>query len=145
MTLDQLYGIQLSWASHNLSVIRSGASLAGQLGISVGDPVLYNEHLMYDQNDRKTHLSKSWFRSDRFRLKTVVRRGMDESFYSAMAHEQASETEQKSPRKKDIPPKGRPPESLPNLEESADPRTNQGPCPGKHLGRSCSLPPAGCW
>ncbi len=62
---------------------RSGANLATSLGISVGDPVLYNEHLMYDQNDRKTHLSKSWFRSDRFRLRTVVQRGVDEPFYSS--------------------------------------------------------------
>ena len=93
LTLDRLYDIQLSWASHTLSVVRSGASLAHQLGISVGDPVLYNEHLMYDQNDRKTHLSKSWFRSDRFRLRTVVQRGVDESFYSAMLHDQVSEVE----------------------------------------------------
>jgi len=116
VTLDQLYGIQLSWASHNLSVIRSGASLAGQLGISVGDPVLYNEHLMYDQDDRKTHLSKSWFRSDRFRLKTVVRRGMDESFYSVMAHEQASEKAKNHPEKRN-PAQRAAAESLANLQE----------------------------
>jgi len=127
LTLEHLYGIQLSWASHTLSVIRSGASLANQLGISVGDPVLYNEHLMYDQNDCKIHLSKSWFRSDRFRLRTVVRRGVDEPFYSAMLHEQGVETEQKRQSPKNIPVKNNltrsiPHESLPSLGELLPPQ-----------------------
>ena len=82
---------------------------------------------MYDQNDRKTHLSKSWFRSDRFRLRTVVRRGVDESFYSAMLHEQGVETEQKRQSPKNIPVKNNltrsiPHESLPSLGELLPPQ-----------------------
>ncbi len=81
---------------------------------------------MYDQNDCKTHLSKSWFRSDRFRLRTVVQRGVDEPFYSAMLHEQHGQTEQKRHNTRHAPannfhPQPAPRESLPSLGELLSP------------------------
>jgi len=84
LTLEQMYGIHLSWAAHTFAVIRAGALVAKNLQINVGMPLLYNEHIMYDSNDQKVQVSIGWFRSDRFRIKTISRRGTNEPFYSAL-------------------------------------------------------------
>ena len=84
--IEKLYGLTLTWASHNISVIRAGAEMASLLQIGISDPILFNEHVVYDENERKTLYSKLWFRSDRYRLRTIVHRGANEAFYSAMSH-----------------------------------------------------------
>ncbi|NMC79111.1 MAG: UTRA domain-containing protein [Chloroflexi bacterium] len=95
-TLERLYGIRLAWASHTIAVIRANARIANLLEINIGSPIFYDEHTVYDSNNNIVELSKGWFRSDRFRLKTVVRRGPNEPFYSALGHIN-SETEDKEP------------------------------------------------
>lgn len=84
-TIERLYNIRLSWASHTIAVIRANARVASHLEVNIGSPVLYDEHSIYDSNNNIVQLSKGWFRSDHFRLKTVVRRGPNEPFYSALS------------------------------------------------------------
>ena len=91
--IEKLYNLTLTWASHNISVIRAGAEMASLLQIGIADPILYNEHVVYNDREEKVLYSKLWFRSDRYRLRTVVRRGANEAFYSAMSHAPFQETQ----------------------------------------------------
>ena len=84
--IEKCYGLRLAWASHSISVIRAGAKMAGLLQIGISDPILFNEHVVYTDQDQRILYSKLWFRSDRYRLRTVVQRGANEAFYSAMTH-----------------------------------------------------------
>ena len=90
--IEKLYGLRLAWASHSISVIRAGAEMAALLQIGIGDPILFNEHVVYNDRDEKALYSKLWFRSDRYRLRTVVQRGANEAFYSAMSHTPVQQT-----------------------------------------------------
>ena len=91
--IEKLYSLTLTWASHNISVIRAGAEMATLLQIGIGDPILFNEHVVYNDREEKVLYSKLWFRSDRYRLRTVVRRGANEAFYSAMSHAPIQESQ----------------------------------------------------
>ena len=91
--IEKLYNLTLTWASHNISVIRAGAEIAALLKIGIGDPVLFNEHVVYNNREEKVLYSKLWFRSDRYRLRTVVQRGANEAFYSAMSHAPIQKTQ----------------------------------------------------
>ena len=58
------------------------ALLAERLRISEGDPVLCNEHTVYDTSEQKVEFGRSWFRADRVVLRSTVRRGAAGDVYS---------------------------------------------------------------
>lgn len=92
-TIENLYDLTLSWGAHTIAVIRAGAGLASNLQIKISDPVLYNESVIYDENEEKILFTKQWFRSDRYRLRTVVHRGENEAFYSAISQNKPGNVE----------------------------------------------------
>jgi DNA-binding GntR family transcriptional regulator/mannitol/fructose-specific phosphotransferase system IIA component (Ntr-type) len=83
-TVERHYGITLEWANNTISVARAATMLADLLGIKTGDPVLKIETVMYDDAGDKVTAGVSWFRPDKFRLKTTTRRAQNEPFYSML-------------------------------------------------------------
>jgi DNA-binding GntR family transcriptional regulator len=73
--LERMFGVHLAWAGRTIAAVRAEPQIAAYLHIEVGDPVLFNEQLVYDELDRKVEYSHGWFPGDRFRLKALVRRG----------------------------------------------------------------------
>lgn len=86
-TLEALFGIKPAWAYHTIAVVHSSADIAHQLGLNIGDAVLYNDHVMYDKEERKLLFSRGWFHPDRFRLKTIV--GESPEDYSRLLRHEA--------------------------------------------------------
>jgi len=84
-TVEKRFNVQLARAEHTIAVKRANAQNAHLLGLRQGDPVLYNEHTMFDSRDRKVTFSKNWFRCDRIRMRTVVLRDQHESAAAAIA------------------------------------------------------------
>jgi len=79
-TVEQIFDITPYWADHTIAVVRSGAGIAEHLEIIVGDPVLFNDVIVYDNENQKINYGRSYFHADRFRLKTIVRRS-DENYF----------------------------------------------------------------
>jgi len=73
--LEQMFSIRLAWASRTIAAVRAELEVAAYLHVETGDPILFNEQLVYDELDRKVEYSKGWFPGDRFRLKALVHRG----------------------------------------------------------------------
>jgi DNA-binding GntR family transcriptional regulator/mannitol/fructose-specific phosphotransferase system IIA component (Ntr-type) len=82
--VERRYNIILEWTSHTISVAKANASVAGLLGLKIGDPVLFTESVLYDEIGNKVEAGLAWFRPDRFRLKTTTRRAQNEPFYSML-------------------------------------------------------------
>ena len=82
--VERRYNITLEWTSHTISVAKATMSVASLLGLKVGDPVLFTESVLYDETGNKVETGLSWFRPDRFRLKTTTRREQNEPFYSML-------------------------------------------------------------
>ncbi len=72
--LEQTYKLRLSRAEHTISAISADHHVGDWLNINVGEPVLYDEHILFDDADNVVEFSKGWFRSDKMHLKTVVYR-----------------------------------------------------------------------
>jgi DNA-binding GntR family transcriptional regulator/mannitol/fructose-specific phosphotransferase system IIA component (Ntr-type) len=83
-TVERHYGITLEWTTNTISVARATSSIAGLLGLKIGDPVLFTESILYDDAGNKVETGLSWFRADRFKLKTTTRRAQNEPFYSML-------------------------------------------------------------
>jgi GntR family transcriptional regulator len=81
-TLEQRCGLRLTRAEHVIAAVSADGATARLLGLELGDPVLYNEHVAYDQDDRIVECGSSWFRGDRVRLRTQVTRGVADDVYS---------------------------------------------------------------
>lgn len=81
-TLERQFGLSLEWASSSISVARVTASLAGLLKLKTGDPVLFHESVLFDDTGIQVETGLSWFRPDRFKFKTAIRRGENEPFYT---------------------------------------------------------------
>jgi DNA-binding GntR family transcriptional regulator len=73
--LERMFGVHLAWAERTIAALRAEPEIAAFLNLDVGDPVLFNDQLVYDEGDRKVEYSHGWFPGDRFRLKALVRRG----------------------------------------------------------------------
>ena len=73
-TLEKVYGVHLSWASRSIAAIRAEPEEAEYLNIEVNSPLLYNEQIVYDENNEKVEFSKGWFPGDRFRIRAIVQR-----------------------------------------------------------------------
>lgn len=72
--LEQERKLQLSKADHVISAISADQTTAEWLGINSGEPVLYDEHILYDDSENIVEFTKGWFRGDKMNLKTVVYR-----------------------------------------------------------------------
>jgi len=86
-TLEKRFNISISWASHTIAVVRANAPFSEMLEIPLSDPLLYNEHILYDSEENPVNLAKSWYRSDRYRMRTIVKRRPNELFYAGMNKE----------------------------------------------------------
>lgn len=73
--LERVFGVHLSWAERTIAAVRAEPEIAAYLNLEVGDPVLFNDQVVYDEGERKVEYSHGWFPGDRFRLKALVRRG----------------------------------------------------------------------
>jgi DNA-binding GntR family transcriptional regulator len=72
--LERQYGLRLSRADHTIAAISADRRTSEWLGVNAGEPVIYDEHVLYDDSDNRIEFTKGWFRGDRMRLKTVVYR-----------------------------------------------------------------------
>jgi DNA-binding GntR family transcriptional regulator len=72
--LEGSYKLVLSRASHNLSAVSANKRVSEWLNVRVGSPVLFDENILYDDKNLILAFSKSWFRSDKMQLKSVVYR-----------------------------------------------------------------------
>ncbi len=70
--LDKLLDMDVSRAEHTISAMYSDAPIANLLKINYTEPVIYDEHTFFDDNDRVVEFTKRWFKGDRFKLKTIV-------------------------------------------------------------------------
>jgi DNA-binding GntR family transcriptional regulator len=73
-TIEHTYNINVDRADHTISAIYADRSVASLLDINHGEPIIYDEHVMFDEKDQILEFTKGYFRGDRFRLKTVVYR-----------------------------------------------------------------------
>ncbi len=73
-TLENTYNLNIAKADHAISAIYADRSIASLLGMNHGEPIIYDEHVLFDLNGQVLELTKGYFRGDRFRLKTVVYR-----------------------------------------------------------------------
>lgn len=74
--LENILNVRISWAEHTISAIYADSEIATFLQMNDGSPMIYDEHILYDDNDEVVEFTKGWFRGDRFRLKTIVTRDM---------------------------------------------------------------------
>ena len=72
--LENILNVRVSWAEHSISAIYADSKVAKYLQMNDGEPVIYDEHTLYDDKDEVVEFTKGWFRGDRFRLKTIVTR-----------------------------------------------------------------------
>lgn len=72
--LENILNVHISWAEHTISAIYADPEVAKYLQMNDGEPVIYDEHTLYDDKDEVVEFTKGWFRGDRFRLKTIVTR-----------------------------------------------------------------------
>lgn len=72
--LEHRLGVRLTWASHALSVDFADRETAESLSVPLGDPLLYDESIVYDCQNQKVLLGRAWYRADRFRLLATVQR-----------------------------------------------------------------------
>ncbi|MBS3753112.1 MAG: GntR family transcriptional regulator [Anaerolineales bacterium] len=73
-TLENTYDLSVTRADHTISAIYADQSIASILEINHGEPIIYDEHVLFNANDVALEFTKGYFRGDRFRLKTVVYR-----------------------------------------------------------------------
>jgi DNA-binding GntR family transcriptional regulator/mannitol/fructose-specific phosphotransferase system IIA component (Ntr-type) len=83
-TIEKHYGITLEWTSNTISVARATTGIADLLGLKIGDPVLCSESILFDKAGNRIETEISWYRPDRFKLKTSTRRAQIEPFYSML-------------------------------------------------------------
>lgn len=76
-TLEDKYQINVTRADHTISALYADRTVASMLRMKHGEPVIYDEHILFDDEDNVIEFTKGWFRGDRFRLKTVVYRDHD--------------------------------------------------------------------
>lgn len=62
----QEFGVQPSKAVHDISLTRAEGTVATQLKVPEGTPLLYLEEVIYDQKGRPLHNSRQWIRGDQF-------------------------------------------------------------------------------
>jgi DNA-binding GntR family transcriptional regulator len=72
--LENQLGVGVTWADHTISAIYAEKEVARLLQLKAGGPVIYDEHILYDDKDQVVEFTKGWFRGDRFRLKTIAYR-----------------------------------------------------------------------
>ncbi len=70
--LENILNINVAWAEHTISAIYADSEISKYLKMNNGEPVIYDEHILYNKRDEVIEFTKGWFRGDRFRLKTVV-------------------------------------------------------------------------
>ncbi len=73
-TLENTFNIDVHQADHTISAIFAERSIASSLEIRHGEPIIYDEHVLFDIHGAALEFTKGFFRGDRFRLKTVVYR-----------------------------------------------------------------------
>lgn len=71
-TLEKDLGIELDYADHTISALYPERDIDDLLEAKNGEPIIYNEHVMYSKKGDVVEFTKGWFRGDRFRLKTRV-------------------------------------------------------------------------
>lgn len=73
-TMESGYKLRLGWGQRSFEARLADEQVAAMLHISLNDPVMYLEQVVYLQDDTPVEFSEVWFRGDRFRLSAVVRR-----------------------------------------------------------------------
>jgi DNA-binding GntR family transcriptional regulator len=72
--LENILDVKVAWAEHTISAIYADSEISKYLQMNDGEPVIYDEHTLYNDKDEVVEFTKGWFRGDRFRLKTIVHR-----------------------------------------------------------------------
>ena len=60
------YGVQQRKSVHSIRVARADARIAGLLGITIADPVLYIQSSVRLMDGRPVRWTENWFREDRY-------------------------------------------------------------------------------
>jgi GntR family transcriptional regulator len=72
--LEGKYDTPLLEADYRLEAISADSSIAGSLGIEVGAPIMLIERVSYSLNSRPVDFEKLYYRGDKIRLSTRLRR-----------------------------------------------------------------------
>lgn len=73
-TLEQRYGLSLSWGHRAFEALAADARQAEYLDLKPGAPVFYIQQVVYLSDGTPVEYSDVWLRGDRFRLSAVIRR-----------------------------------------------------------------------
>ncbi|HEY8393978.1 MAG TPA: GntR family transcriptional regulator [Thermaerobacter sp.] len=73
-TLEQRYGLTLSWGHRTFEALAADGRPAEYLDLPPGAPVFYIQQVVYLAGGTPVEYSDVWLRGDRFRLSAVVRR-----------------------------------------------------------------------
>ena len=73
-TLEEKSGLVLDWGRRYFEAQAASPAVADLLGISVCDPIMSLEQVVYLNDGTPVELSDVWLRGDRFRLSATVRR-----------------------------------------------------------------------
>ncbi len=83
--IERRYDITLGWTNNTISVAKANSNIAALLGLMTGDPVLLNESELFDNAGGKLETGLTWFRPDKFKLQSTVRRAQNEPFYTLLS------------------------------------------------------------
>jgi GntR family transcriptional regulator len=74
-TLEERYGLTLGWGQRTFQAISADEDIAKKLNISMCDPVMYMEQIIYLRDGSPIEFSRVWLPGSSFRLSAIVKRG----------------------------------------------------------------------
>jgi GntR family transcriptional regulator len=74
-TLEERYKLTLGWGQRTFQAISADEDIAKKLNITVCDPVMYMEQLIYLRDGSPIEFSRVWMPGSSFRLSAIVKRG----------------------------------------------------------------------
>ena len=74
-TLEERYRLTLGWGQRTFQAISADEEIAKKLNITVCDPVMYMEQLIYLRDGSPIEFSRVWMPGSSFRLSAIVKRG----------------------------------------------------------------------
>ena len=74
-TLEERYGLTLGWGQRTFQALAADEEIAKKLNITMCDPVMYMEQIIYLPDGSPIEFSRVWLPGSSFRLSAIVKRG----------------------------------------------------------------------